>query len=194
MAEIDCFMAAIRQQESGGNYRAYNRGSGASGAYQFMPGTWRGALVMAGLGGTGWMHASARDAPPGIQDAAAHALMSNYFGRFHSWYSVAEAWYGGPGAVGHPNRGGGANYPNVGQYASRVISIMNSICGGAAPIGGPVNHGTGPGGVVVADYTLGSAPIPSDVQGAYSFAQDIYNNRIPSYLGIASQSRIGVWV
>lgn len=194
MADIDCFMAAIRQQESGGNYRALNRGSGASGAYQFMPGTWRGALGMAGLGGTGWVHVSARDAPPAIQDEAARALMSNYFGRFHSWYSVAEAWYGGPGAVGHPNRGGGRNYPNVGQYASRVTDIMNQICGGAAPIGGVVNQGGEPGGIVLADYTYGPAPLPSDVVGGWQFAQDVYNNKLPSYLGIAAQSRIGVWV
>ena len=35
------FLSCVRQRESGGNYGIYNSGgSGAAGAYQFMPGTW----------------------------------------------------------------------------------------------------------------------------------------------------------
>jgi hypothetical protein len=53
--------ACIRQAESSGNYSAVNSSSGAGGAYQFMPSTWRG------LGGTGLP----QDAPPAVQDAMA---------------------------------------------------------------------------------------------------------------------------
>jgi hypothetical protein len=53
--------ACIRQAESSGNYSAVNSSSGAGGAYQFMPSTWRG------LGGSGLP----QDAPPAVQDAMA---------------------------------------------------------------------------------------------------------------------------
>lgn len=35
------FLSCVKERESGGDYTVYNnQGSGASGAYQFMPGTW----------------------------------------------------------------------------------------------------------------------------------------------------------
>lgn len=136
MAEIDTFMAAERQQESGGNYQAYNASSGAAGAYQFTLGTWQYALSLAGLVNTVYASESANNAPPSVQDAAARALMTQYYNQFgHSWFNVAEAWYGGPGAVGQPNIGGGPGYPTVGQYATQVMAIYASLGGAtAAPI------------------------------------------------------------
>ena len=136
---LACFMAAIRKMESGGNYSAVNRDSGAGGAYQFMPATWRYAVTMAGLGA--WSSTAPQRAPAWVQDAAAAALMTNYYNRWHSWYSVAEAWYGGPGAVGDPNRGGGPGYPTVGQYALRITQIMAGLCPGgvyAPPPSSPI--------------------------------------------------------
>lgn len=62
--------------------------------------------------------------------------MSSYYNQFgQSWYNVAEAWYGGPGAVGHPDIGGGPGFPTVGQYAADVIAIYNSLGG---PVGTPI--------------------------------------------------------
>lgn len=130
MAPVDTFMAAIRQQESGGNYAAVNAGSGAAGAYQFTMGTWQQALTMAGLANTVYFREAANLAPASVQDAAAKALMSQYYNQFgQSWFNVAEAWYGGPGAVGKPNIGGGPGFPTVGQYATDVIAIYNSLGG-----------------------------------------------------------------
>lgn len=124
-------MAAIRQQESGGNYQASNP-SGASGAYQFEFSTWVYALGLAGLGGSVYATQAAGAAPPSVQDAAAAALMSLYYSSYgQSWFNVAEAWYGGPGAVGNPNISGGPGYPTVGEYAANVISIMNQLGGSA---------------------------------------------------------------
>lgn len=133
MAAIDTFMAAIRQQESGGNYGAVNASSGAGGAYQFTIGTWQQALTLAGLANTVYYHGAANFAPASVQDAAARALMTQYYNQFgHSWSNVAEAWYGGPGAVGHPNIGGGPGYPNVGQYAAQVMAIYTGLGGTSA--------------------------------------------------------------
>lgn len=123
-------MQAIRIQESGNNYAAVNPGSGASGAYQFTTGTWVQALGMAGLGGSVYVREAPYLAPPSVQDAAARALMGSYYAQFgQSWFSVAEAWYGGPGAVGHPDISGGPGYPTVGEYATDVIAIYNSLGG-----------------------------------------------------------------
>lgn len=125
MATVDDFMAAIRAQESGGNYGAVNAGSGAAGAYQFTFGTWQEALSLAGLANSPYYREAANFAPASVQDAAARAIMTQYYNQFgQSWYNVAEAWYGGPGAVGHPNISGGPGYPTVGQYADQVIARM----------------------------------------------------------------------
>ena len=140
---LGCFLAAERQQESGGDYQAANP-SGHYGAYQFGIGTWQQACTLAGLAFTQWPNTRPDRAPPAIQDQAAAALMSLYYYQFsNSWYNVAEAWYGGPGAVGHPDWGGGPGYPNVGQYASQVMAKYQA-CGGT-PSPGPVpNVGPSP--------------------------------------------------
>jgi transglycosylase-like protein len=125
------FMHAERLQESGDNYTAINPNSGAAGAYQFLFSTWQYALRLAGLQYTSWYNVSPARAPASVQDAAAAALMGLYYNSYgHSWYNVAEAWYGGPGAVGHPGWGGGPGYPNVGQYASQVMAKYNQLSGG----------------------------------------------------------------
>lgn len=174
MADIDCFMQAIREQESGGNYGSYNPGSGAAGAYQFTTGTWQGALRGAGLGGYIGQYPTARFAPPWLQDSAARWLMGGYFARFGSWYDVAEAWYGGPGAVGHPGWGGGPGYPNVGQYADQVMAKFNACTGGsyqAPPPSGPA---------------LISGPVvPFETAQTWGLVQWIYGYGMPGdYYGI----------
>jgi hypothetical protein len=61
-------LACIRAHESdtAGGYSAYNRSSGAAGAYQVLPSTWNG------FGG----YASAAQAPPAVQDAWARSAIS----------------------------------------------------------------------------------------------------------------------
>lgn len=62
------WLACIRARESGGNYTIYNTaGSGASGAYQYMPGTWAWMSRQAGYGQ--WSGGPAASAPPAVQDA-----------------------------------------------------------------------------------------------------------------------------
>lgn len=136
---LNIFAHAIRIQESGDDYTAANA-SGHFGAYQFDISTWVYALNLAGVQYDLFAGTLPSIAPPSVQDAAALALMSKYYGEFgNSLFNVAEAWYGGPGVVGHPNVGGGAGFPTVGQYAASVIAIYNSLGGsggGASPGGG----------------------------------------------------------
>jgi hypothetical protein len=138
---IFVFMHAERLQESGDNYRAYNP-SGHYGAYQFGWGAWDEALQIAGSNYASYRSTRPDQAPNAVQDAAAHALMGLYYGQFgQSWYNVAEAWYGGPGAVGHPDWGGGPGYPNVGQYAAQVIAKYNQLAGTSGGGGAPPQAG-----------------------------------------------------
>ena len=67
------FLACVRAHESGGNYRAENPISTASGAYQFLDSTWR--TMSARAGHSGWGHAA--DAAPAVQDAVAEFTVNS---------------------------------------------------------------------------------------------------------------------
>lgn len=111
--DLGSFLAALKAQESGGNYQARNP-SGASGAYQFMPGTW------ANYKG----YANAADAPPAIQDEKARQLAQSYFDQFGDWGSVAKAWYAGPGFASKSQTAAQGDYPSIQSYANQVVSRM----------------------------------------------------------------------
>lgn len=68
-----CVPDYIVQRESGGDYKAENPTSTASGKYQFLDGTWNGY--------GGYQHAS--DAPPAVQDAKACEVWDNGNGSSH---------------------------------------------------------------------------------------------------------------
>jgi hypothetical protein len=69
-ADIEKILAALRTNESGGNYgeNSAKEGSTASGAYQFLDGTWKERAAKAGVGTE---YPRAYLAPPEIQDAVA---------------------------------------------------------------------------------------------------------------------------
>jgi len=67
------FLACVRNRESGGDYGVYNEGgSGASGAYQFLPGTWNAIAESAGR--PDLVGVDPAQATPSDQDAMAQAL------------------------------------------------------------------------------------------------------------------------
>lgn len=89
-SDLDRFMAALRNVESSGNYKAIGVPTPwgtAKGAYQYLDSTWDN---YAG-------YASADLAPPEIQDEKARADMQRYYNEYQSWDNVAAAWYSGPG-------------------------------------------------------------------------------------------------
>jgi len=117
------FLKAISGQESGGNYGARNRSSGAMGKYQIMPGN---------LGGTrsGWDYeALGRDisssqfmGSPALQEAIAQYKLRQYYNRYGPW-GAAVAWYAGPGSVGKVGRydRSQGSYPSIRQYADSIM-------------------------------------------------------------------------
>ena len=170
---LDIFMHAIRIQESGDDYTATNA-SGHFGAYQFSIPTWIGALADAGVQYGVFAGVLPSLAPPSVQDAAARALMSRYLGQFGgSLYDVAEAWYGGPGAVGHPNEGGGPGFPTVGGYADSVMALYAQLGGSGGGGGGTpapppaINAGT----IAGLDLALSNEAVQRGLGDAHSREQ-----------------------
>jgi hypothetical protein len=67
-------LECIKQRESGGDYTVYNsQGSGAAGAYQFMPGTWNS--LAGSIGRSDLVGVSPAAASPADQDMMASALL-----------------------------------------------------------------------------------------------------------------------
>ena len=75
-ADIQKILAAIRTNESSGNYgeNSYKAGSSASGAYQFLDSTWKSQAAKAGIGTE---YSRAYLAPPEVQDAVAANYVKN---------------------------------------------------------------------------------------------------------------------
>lgn len=116
------FIRAISGQESGGNYGAVNRDSGALGKYQIMPGN------IAGPGG--WdMEALGRNvttqqflSTPKLQEAIAQYKLSKYFEQYGA-AGAASAWYSGsPSKWNDRNPQGG--YPSIHNYVLSILKAM----------------------------------------------------------------------
>lgn len=135
---MDNFMAAIRRQESG-NYSAGAGSSGPSGAYQYIPSTWKstaGAAIYA-------QYHTAGQAPPAVQDQVARNEFQNALNSYggdwgrvavHHIYPVAAD---SPTAAGHDWRTYriGSN-PTAYNYALSVLQKAGGIsCAGLVGTG-----------------------------------------------------------
>jgi hypothetical protein len=109
-ADTQKILETIRKRESGGNYTAKNPKSSASGAYQFLDGTWRERAKAAGIG-TEYLHA--KDAPPQVQDAVAAHYVQTILKQVNGDVSkVPLAWFTG-NAQGKRSAAGDAVNPTV---------------------------------------------------------------------------------
>lgn len=121
---FDSFVNRISQQESGGNYGAVNRRSGAMGRYQIMPSNIRGT-------GRGWDYeVLGRDITtqqfmnsPQLQDQIARAKLQQYYDKYGP-AGASIAWYAGPGAAnryaqsGYISKASQNGYPSVQSYVN----------------------------------------------------------------------------
>lgn len=123
---FDQFVNSISQKESGGNYGAVNRDSGAMGRYQIMPSNISGS-------GRGWDYeALGHDIStqqfmnsPELQDKIARYKLQQYYDKYGP-SGASIAWYAGPGAANRYQQTGYASAAKQGNYPS-ISSYMNAI-------------------------------------------------------------------
>ena len=116
MATFDELFYGIAQQESGGNYKSVNAGSGALGKYQIMPAnipSWSKQYM-----GTQW---TARQflSDPNKQESLAKAVLKHYYDKWGA-RGAASAWYSGDASLNlnYNKQHGG---PSVGSYVDQVL-------------------------------------------------------------------------
>jgi hypothetical protein len=126
-ATVGSFINAIAGQESGGNYGAVNRMSGALGKYQIMPSNiagWSREALGRSISPQQFL------ANPQLQDKIAHHMLQKYYTQYGP-QGAAVAWYAGPGAVAgymkHPGgyeKGQAGGHPSIANYVRSVMGRM----------------------------------------------------------------------
>lgn len=119
MSQIDDFVAAIASQESGGNYGAVNRSTGALGRYQILPGNvtpWARQYMGIRMTPAQFM------ANPSLQDALAKAVLGDYVKRY-GVRGAAAAWYSGNPALADSTTPQGS-YPSIKSYVDSIVAKM----------------------------------------------------------------------
>lgn len=126
---VDAFLQAIAQRESGGEEDPYNvvADSGARGKYQFMPATYEDLGQRYGLDANDWS--------PSGQDAMARAWATDLLQKYGP-RGAAQAWLGGEGNVGNENFTDG-NGTSIGKYADDVTRMMGATPGSISNSGSP---------------------------------------------------------
>lgn len=118
---LDRLLASIKHQESGDNYSAVNKSSGATGAYQVMKAnipSWTKRAIGRSVSPQEFLKS------PQIQDSVARYVLSGYLQKYGA-DGAAKAWYGGPGAVKkNSNKREAGGYPSINAYAQSVVSRM----------------------------------------------------------------------
>ncbi len=126
---VDAFLQAIAQRESGGEEDPYNvvADSGARGKYQFMPATYEDLGQRYGLDANDWS--------PSGQDAMARAWATDLLQKYGP-RGAAQAWLGGEGNVGNDDFTDG-NGTSINKYADDVTRMMGATPGSISNSGSP---------------------------------------------------------
>ena len=121
------FVRAIAAKESGGNYSAVNRHSGALGKYQIMPANipqWSRQALGRTISPSQFL------ASPKYQEQIAQYHLRRYYDQYGP-AGASVAWYAGPAAAnrfvasGYASRGMEANgYPSVYSYVNNIMAEM----------------------------------------------------------------------
>ena len=123
------FMSGISAQESGGNYGAVNRQSGALGKYQVMPSNvagWSKQVLGYSISTSQFLHT------PSLQEKIVSGILHGYFNKWGA-RGAAAAWYAGPGNhnldQSTKSQWGG---PSIKSYVDGVISKSGGSSGGSS--------------------------------------------------------------
>lgn len=127
------FQQAIKDKESsGGMYDSYNKDSGAGGAYQFMPDTWKYYAHQYGY--DDYADTAPQDAPPEVQDGLFMAYASDLYDTFNGdMRYMADAHYAGITAAkahyeqGQLPEGSEGNYPSQSEYSNSAAESAQAV-------------------------------------------------------------------
>lgn len=121
------FLRAISGRESGGNYSARNRDSGALGKYQIMPGnipSWSREALGRSISPNQFYRS------PNLQEQIAQYKLRQYYNQYGA-QGAAVAWYAGPGTARKYMAAGGrgynapqGKYSSISAYALGILKAM----------------------------------------------------------------------
>lgn len=119
MASLDDFMNALSSQESGGNYSAVNKHTGALGRWQVMPGNvsaWARRYLGIKLTAQQFLRS------PDMQNRLVKAVLGSYVSKY-GYRGAAAAWYSGNPKL--ENNYKAQKYgPSIGGYVDSVMGRM----------------------------------------------------------------------
>lgn len=122
------FVSNIAQMESGGNYGAVNKDTGALGKYQVLPGnvpSWSREVLGKSMTPEQFL------SDHGAQDQIAQTVLRGYVAK-HGFEGAAQAWLGGEGSIGKTGRAD-ANGTTVGDYGRRAMAGLDQAGPSAQP-------------------------------------------------------------
>jgi hypothetical protein len=117
---FSAFVNSIAKQESGGNYGAVNKSSGALGKYQIMPAniaSWSKAALGHSVTTQQFLNS------PKLQDQIAQSKLRYYYNKYGA-AGAAKAWYGGEGAARSTSTRKQGAYPSIAAYAAKVTGRL----------------------------------------------------------------------
>jgi TP901 family phage tail tape measure protein len=123
---FDAFLAAISGQESGGNYGAVNKDSGALGKYQVMPnnvGPWARKYLGVDMTPSQFL------GDPALQERLVRAVLGSYYSQYGP-RGAAAAWYSGDPKLDMDTRSQNG-YPSIKDYVDSIMKKMGSVQPGA---------------------------------------------------------------
>ena len=163
--DFEAFFQAIMGQESGGDYRAVNARTGASGLYQVMPaniGPWSEQVL-----GRRVSVAEFRGDPE-IQTAVARGIMEGYF-KDYGARGAASAWYSGNPKKQNQYKRFRPNEPSIGEYVDQVIARIKPGSGSANTAEQRATVRPQSGSANAAESRLGQPLAPSTTQPLTGF-------------------------
>ena len=122
------FMAGISAQESGGNYAAVNKQSGALGKYQVMPANvpaWSKQVLGYSITAAQFLKS------PSLQEKIVSGILHGYFNKWGA-RGAAAAWYAGPGNH-NLDQSTASQYggPSIKSYVDSVINHAGAASSGS---------------------------------------------------------------